>query len=87
MTVPIRRRGRTLPFEQRRVEITEGDILVYGAMEFNTEILDAMLTTDKRLLWAFVQGVDGDVRAIPYSEEHVIWMSELDILQPKDVEI
>ncbi len=70
-----------------RVELHARDVLVYKGKEIDRNILEAILETDKRLLWAFVRGENGDVRAIPYSEEQVIWMSEKDVLQPDDVEI
>lgn len=72
---------------RRFVELDLGDVLVYKGKEIDLNILEAILETDKRLLWAFVQNEFGDVRAIPYSEEQVIWMSEKDITQPEDVEI
>lgn len=73
--------------EARRVELRRGDVLVYKGMELDRDVLDAVIDTNKRLLWAFVRGKDGDIRAIPYSETHVIWMAESDIVKEQEVEI
>jgi hypothetical protein len=72
----------------KRVELSKLDILVYKGMEIDRTVLDAIVDNDKRLLWAFVSSADGTaVRAIPYSESHVIWMTEEDVLKEQDVEI
>lgn len=73
--------------ERRRVELGPKDVLVYKGKEIDKDILEAILDTKKRLLWAFVEGADGDIRAVPYSEEHVIWMSEEDVVREQDVEL
>jgi hypothetical protein len=71
---------------QRRVELKAMDVLVYKGMELDRGVLDAIMETNSRLLWAFMR--DGDtVRAVPYSEDQVIWMAESDILKEQDVEI
>jgi hypothetical protein len=75
-----------MPFSNR-VELGARDVLVYKGMEIDRAILDALIDGDKRLLWAFVRGERGDVRAVPYSEEQVIWMAESDILKEKEVEL
>ena len=71
----------------RRVELTARDVLVYKGLEIDREILDAVVDTNKRLLWAFVRGDGGDVRAVPYSEEQVIWMADSDVVKERDVEV
>lgn len=71
----------------RRVEVRSEDVLIYRGMEIDRTVLDAILDTNKRLLWAFVANEAGDVRAVPYSEDQVIWMSESDVLREQDVEI
>jgi hypothetical protein len=72
---------------RRRVELGRGEVLVYKGMEIDQQVLDAVVETNKRLLWAFVRGEGGDVRAVPYSEDHVIWLSESDITKEREVEI
>jgi len=71
----------------RRVELSRSEVLVYKGREIDRDVLDAIVDTNKRLLWAFVSGENGDVRAIPYSEVHVIWLSEDDIVKERDVEV
>lgn len=73
--------------ERRRVELGSRDVLVYKGKEIDKNILEAIVDTKKRLLWAFVEGAEGDVRAVPYSEEQVIWMSEEDVVREQDVEL
>lgn len=63
------------------------EVLVYKGFEIDRIVLDAVIDTNKRLLWAFVLGRNGDIRAVPYSEEEVIWMAESDIVREQDVEI
>jgi hypothetical protein len=70
-----------------RVELSANEILVYKGLEIDREILDAVIDTNKRLLWAFVRGDGGDVRAVPYSEEQVIWMADSDVVRERDVEV
>lgn len=71
----------------RRVELKQNELLVYKGMEIDRCVLDAVVDgTSKRLLWAFVR--KGDVvMAVPYSEEHVIWMSVDDVMSPDEVEM
>lgn len=71
----------------KRVELGAKDVLVYKGMELDRNVLDAIVDTNKRLLWAFVRGSNDDVRAVPYSEERVIWLSEEDVLKERDVEV
>lgn len=72
--------------ERRRVELGKLDDLVYKGFIIDRVILDAIVETDKRLLWAFVHKGD-EVRAMPYSESEVIWMTEDDVVKEQDVEI
>lgn len=71
----------------RRVELGVREVLVHKGMEIDREILDAITDPNKRLLWAFVRGSGGDIRAIPYSEERVIWLAASDLHQEQDVEV
>jgi hypothetical protein len=87
LLMPLRIRSKTLPSEQRLIELAPGDALVHRGMLIDSEILDAILSTDKRLLWAFVRGSEGDVMAMPFSEEQCIWILESDILREADVEV
>jgi hypothetical protein len=70
-----------------RVVLRSKDVLVYKGMEVDKNILDAIIGTDKRLLWAFIRKEDGSIIAVPYTEEQVIWMSESDVRREQDVEI
>lgn len=72
---------------RRPVELRAREVLVYKGMEIDRAVLDAIVSTDKRLLWAFIKNPVGDIVAVPYSEEQVIWMSESDIRTEQDVEI
>jgi hypothetical protein len=82
----IRRKGNS-PVEHHRVELEANDILVYKGMDIDAEVLDSLLSANKRVLWAFVKNGEGDVRAVPYSEDQCIWMSESDIATPEEVEL
>jgi hypothetical protein len=70
-----------------RVELEAGDVLVYKGKDIDLTILEAILDTDKRLLWAFVRSENGDIHPVAYSEAHVIWMAESDVLREQDVEV
>lgn len=87
MALRIRRRSKTLPDERRQVEIQAGDVIHWRGMLIDDEVLEAILSSNKRLLWAFVKSDEGDVMAVPYSETNVIWMEETDILPESEVEI
>lgn len=71
----------------KRVELMRGEVLVHKGLEIDRDVLDAVVDTNKRVLWAFVRGRNGDIRAVPYSESHVIWLTEDDIIKPEEVEI
>ncbi len=73
--------------DSKRIVFEAENTIVYKGMEIEASVLDSILDTNKRLLWAFVLGVNGDVRAVPYDESHVIWMAEKDVLKEQDVEI
>lgn len=71
----------------RRIELSAQDILVYEGKEVDWDILKAIFDTDRRLLWAFITNAYGDLQAVPYTEQEVIWMAESDVLREQDVEI
>lgn len=74
--------------KQKYVVLNEDEVLIYKGMEIDQDVLDAVIDSNKRLLWAFVRGTThGTVRAVPYSEERVIWLAESDIIKEQDVEI
>ena len=64
-----------------------GDRLIYRGLELNTSILDAILNTDVRILWAFETDGKGGVVVVPHDESQCIWMSGKDVLQTEDVEL
>ena len=88
MALSIKKRSKSLPDERRQVVLGGNDVLLHRGMFIDSEVLDAILSTDKRLLWAFIRNEgNDDVQACPFSEAEVIWMTEADVLQEKDVEI
>jgi len=73
--------------QAREIVVQPGDVLIYRDKAVGTDVLDAVLDTDRRLLWAFVSNEAGDVIAVCYSEDHVIWLSDSDVQAEKDVEV
>lgn len=71
----------------RYVELGSKDVLIFKGMEIDQDVLEAIVETNKRLLWAFVRGERNDIRAVPYSEDRVIWLAEEDLRKEQDVEI
>jgi hypothetical protein len=86
MALSIKKRSKSLPDERRQVVLGGNDVLLHRGMFIDSEVLDAILSTDKRLLWAFIRNGE-DVQACPFSEEEVIWMTEHDVVREQDVEI
>lgn len=70
-----------------RIVLRSSDTLIYRGKALDKEVLDAVLSTNQRLLWAFVRNGDGDIQACPYDESRVVWLEESDIQQPNEVEI
>lgn len=70
----------------RRIEIGEGDVLVYKGMEFDQGVLDAVLSPGKRVLWAFLSRGE-NIMAVPFDESRCIWLEPSDVREPKDVEV
>lgn len=70
-----------------RVVLRPGDTLIYRGKALDREVLDAVLSTNQRLLWAFVRNASGDIQACPYDESRVVWLEESDVQQPEDVEV
>ena len=89
MSIRLHRRRRVEETtESRQVLLSSGETLLYRGIEIPTEMLDAVLESgSKRVLWAFVRGENKDIMAVPYDEEHVIWMAESDVVRPEDVEV
>lgn len=81
------RKGKSASLNNHRVTLGAKDVLVYKGMDIDRGILDAIVDTDKRVLWAFVRSEYGEVRAVPYSEDHVIWLTDDDVLKARDVEL
>jgi hypothetical protein len=73
--------------KRTKIKLGFNEVLIHNGMEIDREVLDAIVNTNKRLLWAFIRNRSGDIRAVPYSESHVIWLAESDVLQERDVEI
>jgi hypothetical protein len=90
MPMRIRRRAKSASVAEddgRQVRLNPGDRLVYRGLEIDTSLLDAILDTDTRLLWAFEADGKGGVTVSPFSEEHCIWLSADDVATPEEIEI
>lgn len=70
-----------------RIVLRSSDTLIYRGKALDKEVLDAVLSTNQRLLWAFVRSNNGDIMAVPYSEDRIIWLAESDVQEPNDVEV
>jgi hypothetical protein len=71
----------------RRITMRDGDVLVYKGLELDQDVLEAVTGTDRRLLWAFIKGDGGDVRAVPFTEEECVWLTESDLHDERDIEV
>ena len=87
MPIRIRRRSKAAEDDGRQVRLNPGDRLVYRGLEIDTFVLDAILDTETRLLWAFEADGKGGVTVSPHSEETVIWLSSDDVATPEEIEI
>ena len=70
----------------RRIEVGKHDTVIYRGLELDATVLQAIVSTNKRVLWAFIKK-SGNIMAVPYSEEQCIWMTEADVMQPEEVEL
>ena len=70
-----------------RIVLRSGDTLIYRGKTLDRDVLDAVLNTNQRLLWAFVRSAEDDIMAVPYSEDRVVWLEESDIRRPNEVEV
>jgi hypothetical protein len=68
-----------------RITAWKDDTLVVGDCTIDVEVLQTILNTDARLLWAFV-AKDGKVQPVAYSEEQVIWLEPSDLSSPEMVD-
>ena len=90
MPMRIRRRAKSAPAAEddgRQVVLHPGDRLVYRGLEIDTSVLDAVLNTDVRILWAFEPDGKGGVVVTPHTEETCIWLSADDVATPEEVEL
>jgi hypothetical protein len=62
---------------RRRYYPAAGDRIVVGDYEIDYAILSGILTSEARVLWAFVHNEAGDTQALPFTEEQVIWIDQL----------
>jgi hypothetical protein len=86
----IRRRAKSASVAEddgRQVQLHPGDRLVYRGLEIDTSVLDAVLNTNVRILWAFEPDGKGGVLLTPHTEESCIWMSLADVILPEEVEL
>jgi hypothetical protein len=86
----IRRRAKSASVAEddgRQVVLHPGDRLVYRGLEIDTSVLDAVLNTDVRILWAFEPDGKGGVVVTPHTEETCIWLSADDVATPEEIEI
>jgi hypothetical protein len=90
MPIRIRRRAKSAPAAEddgRRVDLHPGDRLVYRGLEIDTSVLDAVLNTDVRILWAFESDGKGGITLVPHTEETCVWLSADDVATPEEIEI
>ena len=89
MPMRIRKRAARAAAEDdgRRVDLHPGDRLVYRGLEIDTSVLDAVLNTDVRILWAFESDGKGGITLMPHTEESCIWLSTDDVATPEEIEI
>ena len=89
MPMRIRRRAARAAAEDdgRQVRLNPGDRLVYRGLEIDTSVLDAVLNTDVRILWAFESDGKGGITLMPHTEESCIWLSTDDVATPEEIEI
>jgi hypothetical protein len=88
MPIRIRRRSsKAAEDDGRQVALHPGDRLVYRGLEIDTSVLDAVLNTNVRILWAFEADGHGGITLVPHTEESCIWMSSSDVVLPEEVEL
>ena len=90
MPMRIRRRAKSASIAEddgRQVVLHPGDRLVYRGLEIDTSVLDAVLNTDVRILWAFESDGKGGITLMPHTEESCIWLSTDDVATPEEIEI
>ena len=89
MPMRIRRRAARAAAEDdgRQVVLHPGDRLAYRGLEIDTSVLDAVLNTDVRILWAFESDGKGGITLVPHTEESCIWLSTDDVATPEEIEI
>ena len=88
MPMRIRKRAaRAAEDDGRQVVLHPGDRLVYRGLEIDTSVLDAVLNTDVRILWAFETDGHGGITLVPHTEETCIWLSADDVATPEEIEI
>jgi ABC-type Zn uptake system ZnuABC Zn-binding protein ZnuA len=64
----------------RTLVIRSDDVLIVNGYELDGEVLKAIVSPDKRLLWAFIKK-DHDIRPVAYSEDKVIWLTDEDLVR------
>lgn len=55
------------------------DVIVLGGVELHCDTLRAMIDPEARLLWGFVRNDLGDIMAVPYTENQLIWLDDKDL--------
>jgi hypothetical protein len=70
---------------QRRVAISEDDIIVFGGYELSASVLKSIIEPDRRLLWAFVKA-EGDraIQPVAYGEDRILWLLPEDLERTRD---
>jgi hypothetical protein len=53
-------------------------LVLHKGYEISREILDAIVSDNQRVLWAFIKR-DGQIMAVPYDESRVIWLQDSDL--------
>lgn len=57
-------------------------VLYIDDLAISVSVLSAIVDPDKRLLWRFARHANA-VEAIPFSEEHVVWL-DMEEMKAKD---
>jgi len=64
----------------RTLIIRSNDTLVFKGYEIDASVMEAIVNTDARLLWAFIKK-GNDIAPVAYSEDRVIWLADEDLVR------
>jgi hypothetical protein len=64
----------------RTLIIRSNDTLVFKGYEIDAAVLEAIVSPEARVLWAFVKK-GNDIHPVAYSEDRVIWLTDEDLVR------